>query len=78
MDKEVIKLIHGANQLSKQNIYYIISSARKNNFMESDKKNIVKFFYLNKLIPTNFRTQISKPSPPHQFFFELPLGLTHT
>ena len=38
MDKEVIKLIHRANLLTKQNIYCIISSARRNNFMESNRK----------------------------------------
>ena len=71
MDKELIKFIHRANQLTKQNIFCIISSASRNNFMESDRKHIVKFFYLNKLILTNFRTQISKPSLLHQLFFEL-------
>ena len=77
MDKEVIKLIHRANQLTKQNIYCIISSARENNFMESDRKNIVKFFYLNKLILTNFWTQTSEPSLPHQLFFQLAPGLAY-
>ena len=75
MDKEVITLIHRANQLTKQNIYCIISSAHKNNFVESDRKKYCQIFYLNKLILTNFRTQISKPSLPHQLFFELPLDL---
>ena len=76
MDKEVIKLIHRANQLTKQNMYCIISSARKNNFMESDQKKYCQIF-LPKLILTNFRTQRSKPSLPHQLFFELPPGLTY-
>ena len=44
MDKEVIKLIHRANQLTKQNIYCIISRARKNNFMEADRKKFCQFF----------------------------------
>ena len=44
MDTKVIKLIHRANQLTRQIIYCILSSARINNFMESDQKNIVKLF----------------------------------
>ena len=76
MDKEA-KLIHRTNQLTKQNIYCIISSACKNNFMESDRKKYCQIFFLNKLILTNFRIQISKPSLPHQLFFELPPGRTY-
>ena len=69
IDKEVKKL----SKSNQQNI----SSAPKNYFMESNPKNIVKFFYLDILILTNVRAQTSKPSLPGQFFFSYPLSL-HT
>ena len=49
MNKEVIKLIHRKNQLTKQNIYCIISSARKNNFMESDRKKYCQIVLLKEI-----------------------------
>ena len=58
MDKEVIKLIHRANQLTKQNICCVISSAHKNNFMESDRKKILSNFLPKKI---NF-DQLSDPN----------------
>ena len=44
MDKEVIKLIHRANQLTKQNIYCIFQVTVKTILWSPIEKNIVKFF----------------------------------